>query len=205
MKQNKQIGPALKYFFKRLEKRSAEIQHEISLSESAKQELAFDEVEGFFRQIMTQNIFIHTVGLNGKHESTILSKAIFSMNRVVRVYYSTSFNEDDSGFIRVRPSVKEQTIIVERMHGFRPQPETMYVSSDQCHVIRFMIRWLLRRIDWSKTRLGNLDLYKRFLDQQQAEIEERIAAAAAEQEEEELRRAIEKHQKGFKNRRKVHH
>ncbi|WP_040726278.1 hypothetical protein [Thiomicrorhabdus sp. Kp2] len=204
MRHQKQVGPAVKYFFRRLEKRSAQIQHEISVAESAKQEIEFEEVEGFFRQIMTQNIFIHTVGLNGKHESTILSKAIFSMNRVVRIYYSTSFNEDDSGFIRIRPSTREQTIIVERMHGFRPQAEFMYVSRDQCHVIRFMIRWLMRRIDWDKTRLGNLDLYKRFLEQQQAEVEEQIAAAAAEQDAEDLRRALEKHQKGLKNRRKIH-
>lgn len=203
MRHQKLVGPAVKYFFKRLEKRSAQIQNEITIAKSSRQEIPFDEVEGFFRQIMTQNIFIHTVGLNGKHESTILSKAVFSMNKVVRLYYSTSFDEDQSGFIRIRPSVNEQTIIVERMHGFRPQAEIMYSSKDECHVIRFLIRWLLRRIDWDKTRLANLDLYKRFLEQQQAEIQEQIEAAAAQKEEEELRRALEKHQKGF-NRRKVH-
>lgn len=203
MRHQKPVGPAVKYFFKRLEKRSAQIQNEITIAKSSRQEIPFDEVEGFFRQIMTQNIFIHTVGLNGKHESTILSKAVFSMNKVVRLYYSTSFDEEQSGFIRVRPSVNEQTIIVERMHGFRPQAELMYASKDECHVIRFLIRWLLRRIDWDKTRLANLDLYKRFLEQQQAEIQEQIEAAAAQKEEEELRRALEKHQKGF-NRRKVH-
>ncbi|GAB6071169.1 hypothetical protein JCM30760_22660 [Thiomicrorhabdus hydrogeniphila] len=201
---NKPVGPAIKYFFRRLEKRSAEIQEELNSEADAHQDVLFEEVEGFFRQIMTQNIFIHTVGLNGKHESTILSKAIFSMNRVVRVYYSTSFDEEQSGFIRIRPDTQEQKIIVERLHGFRPKAETMYSSGDQGHVIRFMIRWLMRRIDWDKTRLGNLDLYKRVLEQRQAEVEEQIAAAAAMQEQEDLQRTLERHQKVIQNRRKIH-
>lgn len=204
MRNNKPIGPAIKYFFRRLEKRSAEIEQELKSEAESRQEIEFEEVEGFFRQIMTQNIFIHTVGLNGKHESTILSKAIFSMNRVVRVYYSTSFDEEQSGFIRIKPVAKEQKIVVERLHGYRPRGELMYASGDQNHVIRFMIRWLLRRIDWDKTRLANLDLYKRFLAQQQAEIEEQIAIAAALKEEEELKLTLEKHQKGLVNRRKIH-
>ena len=204
MRNNKPVTPAVKYFFKRLEKRSTQIQQALNAQESAHQEVPFEEVEGFFRQIMTQNIFIHTVGLNGKHESTILSKAIFSMNRVVRVYYSTSFDENQSGFIRLRPDANMQSIIVERMHGYRPTADVLYVSRDQCHVIRFMIRWLLRRIDWDKTRLNNLDLYKRFLEDQQAEIEEQIAEAAAQKEAEEIQRALEKHQAGLNNRRKIH-
>ncbi|HHT00623.1 MAG TPA: hypothetical protein ENK73_07185 [Thiomicrospira sp.] len=204
MKNNKPIAPAVKYFFKRLEKRSAQIQAELLAVNSRYQEVEFTDVETFFRQIMTQNIFIHTVGLNGKHESTILSKAIFSMNKVVRVYYSTSFDENKSGFIRLRPDQAEQTIIVERMHGYRPKAELLYASKDQCHVIRFMIRWLIRRIDWDKTKLANLDLYKRFLDEQQAEIEEQIALAAAQQEEQEIQRALEVHKTGKLNRRKIH-
>jgi len=204
MRNNKPVAPAVRYFFKRLEKRSAQIEAEILAKSDMYQEVEFADVEGFFRQIMTQNIFIHTVGLNGKHESTILSKAIFSMNRVVRLYYSTSFNENNSGFIRLRPDMNSQAIIVERMHGYRPIPEVLYASRDQCHVIRFMIRWLIRRIDWDKTKLANLDLYKRFLEEQQAEIEEQIALAAAQQEEEEIQKALEKHQNGNNNRRKVH-
>lgn len=152
---------------------------------------------------MTQNLFIHTVGLNGKHESTIFAKAAFSMNKVVRIYYSTSFDEDETGFLRIRPDKRERKIIVERLHGYRPKPETLYMSADECHVIRFMVRWLMRRIDWSKTKLANLDLYKRFQQEQQLEIEAQIAEAAARQEEEELQRALEKHQrKGFVERRK---
>lgn len=203
MRKDKPVSPALRYFFKRLERKSDEIQRNIRFEESQKQTLPFDEIENFFRQLMTQNIFIHTVGLNGKHESTIFAKAAFSMNKVVRIYYSTSFDETKTGFLRIRPDKSERKIIVERMHGYRPSPEVIYMSADECHVIRFMVRWLMRRIDWSKTKLANLDLYKRFQQEQQQEIEDQIAEAAARQEQEELQRALEKHQKhGFKDRRK---
>jgi len=202
MRKDKPITPAVKYFFKHLEKKSAQIQEALSLEASQKQDLPFDEVENFFRQLMTQNIFIHTVGLNGKHESTILAKAVYSMNKVVRLYYSTSFDENQTGFIRIRPDKHERKIIVERLHGYRPKAEVIYVSSDECHVVRFMVRWLMRRIDWNKTKLANLDLYKRFQVEQQEEVAAQIAEAAARQEEEALQKALEKHQQGFKERRK---
>ncbi len=203
MRNNKPITPAVKYFFKVLEKRSAIIQQTIDYEASLKEELAFEQVESFFRQLMTQNIFIHTVGMNGKHESTILAKAVYSMNKVVRVYYSTSFDEYQTGFLRIRPDTKLRTIVIERMHGYRPKAELIYTSADECHVVRFMVRWLMRRIDWEKTKLANLDLYKRFQLERQEEIEEQIKIAAAQKEEEELQKALEKHsQKGFKDRRK---
>ncbi|NPA72910.1 MAG: hypothetical protein GXO35_08795 [Gammaproteobacteria bacterium] len=195
MNHDKPIRPAVKYFFKHLERRSATLKIEREREKLAHQEIPFDEVEQFFRQILYQNIFIHTVGQNGKHESTILSKAIFSMNSVVRIYYSTSFDENNSGFIRIRPDMEEQLIIVERMHGHRAEPELLYASKRQCHVVRFLVRWLLRRIDWSKTKLENLDLYKRHLLQEQQEEEARQAEALARQEEEEIRLAFEKHAK----------
>ena len=192
MKKDKALAPAVRYFFKRLEKRSEQIQSGIFEHSSKHQEVEFDEVEGFFRQIMSQNIFIHTIGMNGKHESTILAKAIFSMNKVVRIYYSTSFDEENSGFIRIRPDLDEQLIIVERMHGLRPKSERIYVSHDQCHVVRFMVRWLMRRIDWDKTKLNNLDLYKRVVAQEQEEIRLKIEAQIAQQEADEIQRALEK-------------
>ena len=195
MKNEKALAPAVRYFFKRLERRSEQIQSGISEVSSQHNEVPFEEVEGFFRQIMTQNIFIHTVGLNGKHESTILAKAIFSMNKVVRVYYSTSFDEDNSGFIRVRPDSEEQLIIVERMHGLRPKSERIYASHDQCHVVRFMIRWLMRRIDWDKTKLNNLDLYKRVVAQEEEELRLKIKEQIAQQEADETQRALEKFSK----------
>ena len=202
MKNDKALAPAVKYFFKRLEKRSEQIQADIYKVSSLHQEIDFDEVEGFFRQIMSQNIFIHTVGMNGKHESTILAKAVFSMNKVVRVYYSTSFDEENGGFIRIRPDSEEQLIIVERMHGLRPMSERIYASHDQCHVVRFMVRWLMRRIDWDKTKLNNLDLYKRVVAQEQEEVRLKIEAQIAQQEEDEIQRALEKFSK--KSSRPVH-
>ncbi len=195
MKNEKSVAPAVKYFFKRLEKRSEQIKAGISEASSKIQEIPFEQVEGFFRQIMSQNIFIHTVGLNGKHESTILAKAVFSMNKVVRVYYCTSFDDDNSGFIRIRPDSNEQLIIVERLHGLRPKAELLYASRDQCHVIRFMVRWLMRRIDWDKTKLSNLDLYKRILAEEQEELQAKIEAQVAQQEAEEIQRALDKHNK----------
>ncbi|WP_019557059.1 hypothetical protein [Thiomicrorhabdus arctica] len=192
MKNDKTLAPAVKYFFKHLERRSEQIKSGISEVSSLHKDIPFEEVEGFFRQIMTQNIFIHTVGLNGKHESTILAKAIFSMDKVVRVYYSTSFDEDNIGFIRVRPDSEEQLIIVERVHGLRVKSERIYVSRDQCHVVRFMVRWLMRRIDWDKTKLNNLELYKRVVAQEQEELKRQIEEQIAQKEAEELQRALEK-------------
>ncbi len=192
MKNDKALAPAVKYFFKHLERRSEQIKSNISETSSLHNEIPFEEVEGFFRQIMTQNIFIHTVGLNGKHESTILAKAIFSMDKVVRVYYSTSFDEENIGFIRVRPDSQEQLIIVERVHGLRAESERIYASRDQCHVVRFMVRWLMRRMDWDKTKLDNLELYKRVVAQEQEEMRHKIEEEIAQQEAEELQRALEK-------------
>ncbi|WP_194073979.1 hypothetical protein [Thiomicrorhabdus aquaedulcis] len=159
------------------------------------QEVPFDDVEVFLRQIMTQNIFIHTVGVNGKHESTILAKAVFSMNKVVRLYYSTSFDETQSGFIRIRPDVEQQLIVVERLHGYRSTPEILYASHEQAHVIRYVVRWLLRRIDWSKTKLTNLDLYKRYIEQEQEEYLAKIAQEELARQEAEVAQVIKKHAK----------
>lgn len=170
------ITPALSYFFKSLERRSDSVRNANQLTQQRFKEVGFDEVEQFFRSLKTQNIFIHTVGVNGKAESTILSKAIYSMGRVVRVYYSSSFDDMQNGFILVTPDIELQTICVERMHGLRPKPEMLYHSSDQMKVIKYMTRWLLRRIDWKKTKLNNLDLYKLFVEARKKEEEARLQA-----------------------------
>ena len=190
MKDRNAITPALSYFFKRLEKRSDEIQRLLDEDAELHKELPFEDVHFFFRQIMTQNIFINTVGQNGKRESTILSKAIFCIDQVVRVYYSTSFDEDNTGFIRIRPDFTQQLIVVERMHGNRAKPEFIYGSRDQCHIIRFMIRWVLRRIDWDKTTLKNLELYKRYLDELEAEEKAKVLAELALEEQESMKKAL---------------
>lgn len=195
MRLDKPISPAVKYFFTQLEKRSDELKYDHVHELELHQDVPFEDIELFLRQIMTQNIFIHTVGVNGKHESTILAKAVFSMNKVVRLYYSTSFDETQSGFIRIRPDVGQQLIVVERLHGFRAEPEVLYASHEQTHVIRYVVRWLLRRIDWSKTKLGNLDLYKRYLENEQAEHEARLAQEALERHEQEVVQVLKKHAK----------
>lgn len=188
-----QISPALRYFFKKMERKSNEIA-EFRLREvESHKTVPFDEVEKFSRALMTQNIFIHTVGVNGKHESTILSKAMFSINKVVRLYYSTSFDEYTQGYLRLRPDANQQLILVERLHGYRPKPELLYASMDECHVIRFFVSWLLRRIDWDKTKLDNLDLYKRFMEVEREELEAKIAEEEAEREAEELQKTLDKH------------
>lgn len=187
------ITPALKYFFKKLERKSDEYYRAEQSQEVKSHSVPFDEVERFARAIMTQNIFIHTVGINGKHESTILTKAMFSINKVVRLYYSTTLDENNQGYIRIRPDSEQQLILVERLHGFRPNPELLYASLDECHVIRFFISWLIRRIDWDKTKVSNLDLYKEFVEIERKEIEDEIAVQQAEQQQTELKNALKKH------------
>jgi hypothetical protein len=199
----KPISPSARYFIKLLEKRSLEIQRELTSKSLASQEISFDEIDLFFKQIMSQNIFIYTVGQNGKQESTILAKAIFSMSQVIRLFYSTSFDDEQSGFIRIRADRALQLIIVERMHGVRPQPEVLYSSLDQCHVIRFLIRWIMRRVDWSKTKLANLELYRRYHQELQAEAEAKMNAALVQQEQERVQREYEAHMKRRKKGRKV--
>jgi len=191
MENRKKVSPGVKYFLKHLERRSEALEKVVSAESNAYQDLPFEEVEGFFRRIMTQNIFIHTVGMNGRPESTILSKATFSMNRVVRIYYSTSFDDNETGFIRIQPNKAKQLIIVERLHGMRPKSEILYQSRDECHVIRFMTRWLLRRIDWNKTHLRNLDLYKQFHEQEKQEELERLQAIEAKRIEEQMAMAAD--------------
>lgn len=191
--QKQLISPAVQYFFKKLEKRSTEIELSLAESSSKHQEISFDEVERFARAIMTQNIFIHTIGLNGKHESTILSKAMFSINKVVRLYYSTSMDDSVQGYLRIRPCIDRQVIVVERLHGYRPNPETLYASKDECHVVRFFVGWLLRRIDWDKTKLNNLDLYKKFVEVEREQLSARIAEEQAEREALELQKTLDKH------------
>ncbi len=197
----KPISPSARYFIKLLEKRSLEIQQELASKSVASQEVAFEEIDLFFKQIMSQNIFIYTVGQNGKKESTILAKAVFSMSQVIRIFYSTSFDDEQSGFIRIRADRELQLIIVERMHGVRPRPERLYSSLDQCHVIRFLIRWIMRRVDWSKTKLANLELYRRYHQELQKEAEAKMNAALVQQEQERVQREYEAHMKRRKVRR----
>lgn len=174
---NKQVEvtPALKYFFAKLEKENNKYESELERIDE-EEFLPIDQIEAFVRSLKTQNIFIYTVGISGKRESTILSKAIFSLNKIIKIYYSTSFDEHETGFIRVRSDLDSRKIVVERLHGFRPKPEPMYQSSDQCHVIRYVTHWLMQRIDWSKTKLSTLEIYNAYQtvveEEQQEELYE---------------------------------
>jgi hypothetical protein len=158
------ITPALQHFFSSLERKHQAVSNANSLAKNRFKDVDFSDIEQFIRAIRSQNIFMHTVGLNSKPESTIFSKAIYSMGRVVRIYYSSSFDDQKNGFLVVFPDNELQTIVVERMHGLRPTPEMMYHSPDQLKIIKYITRWLLRRIDWKKTKLNNLELYKLFVE-----------------------------------------
>lgn len=175
MARNNDITPALAYFFNSLERRRHALEDANQLALDRFKPVEFSEVEIFFRTIRSQNIFINTVGLNSKAESTILAKAIYSMGQVVRIYYSSSFDDQKNGFLVIFPCAEEQTIIVQRMHGLRPTPEILYHSLDQLKIVKFMTRWLLRRIDWKKTKLNNLELYKLFVAARDEEHTLRIA------------------------------
>jgi hypothetical protein len=188
-----EVSPALQYFFRKLENKSAALEDQKSFEALKGEEVPFEELEKFFRALKTQNIFIFTVGMSGKPASTLLEKAVFNLNKVVRVYYSTSFDESVQGFVRIRIDMEQRLILVERMHGYRPQPELLYASKDECHVIRFMVRWLMRRIDWEKTKIDNLELYKRFKEHRQDLIEALLAEEKARLEEEDIQNQLEKH------------
>ncbi|MBN2646444.1 MAG: hypothetical protein JXR44_01505 [Thiotrichales bacterium] len=169
------VASGVDYLFRQMERqeqRNSDRKEQLSV---ALREVEFAEIERFFRQIKTQNIFLFTVGLNGKPESTILSKAVFSMNHLVKVYYSTSFDESQSGYLRITPDRLTQQILVERIHGMYAEPERLYQSVDQCHVIRWMVKWMMPRMDWHKTKLANLDLYRLFSDQREKQRQEQEA------------------------------
>jgi len=192
MKQEK-MSKGLRYFFKKLERKSGLLETEKNNQAEQIKEVPFEEVERFSRALMTQNIFIYTVGMNGKRESTILAKAMFSINKMVRLYYSTTLDETGQGYLRLRADFNRQLILVERLHGLRPEPELIYASLDESHVIRFFANWILKRIDWEKTRVNHLELYKQLKQIEQKELEDRLAIQLAKEQEEELQTTLERH------------
>lgn len=189
----KDVSRGLRYFFKKLEKRSDELSELALAAQQNVRTVPFDEIEYFVRTLMTQNIFIHTVGVNGKPESLLLGKVMFNINKVVRIHYSTSFDEANQGHLRVRPDSNQEVIVVERLHGVRPKPELLYASINECHVIRFLTNWILRRVDWRKTKMENLDLYKTIKHIEQREYEDKIAAELEEMETQEIQQMLNKH------------
>lgn len=180
MSDSSDLSPGVRYFLGSLERRSETLKSLRNRTEAKFQVVNFEEVEQFFRTIKAQNIFITTVGVSGKAEATILSKAIFNLNKVVSVFYSISIDDTQSGYLRIRPDIELQTIVVESLHGLRPQPKMLYQSENQQNIIRFMSRWLLKRIDWKMTKLNNLELYKHFVAVRREEMEAQIEAQLEE-------------------------
>lgn len=179
---DKQLTDAIKYFLRHLEKQAERIEAE-KRAHQPETPVQIDEIEHFFRTLKTQNIFIFVVGVNGKPESSALPKIVFSLSKVVRIYYSLSLDTNQAGFIRIHADQKENLIVIERLHGYHPKPERLYASKNPCHIIRFITRWILRRIDWEKTKLKNLELYKKYRawqDEQEAkrQLEEEEAVAS---------------------------
>lgn len=168
-----EVTPSLEFFFSVLEREDQQRREQQRLLEPS-EALDIEMVESFVRTLKTQNIFIHTVGLSGKHESTILSKAIFSLNKVIKIYYSTSFDENDTGFLRIRSDELEHRLVIERLHGYRPVAERLYSSTDQCHIIRYITKWLVNRVDWQKTKLSTLDIYDAFLEKRQQDLQDAL-------------------------------
>ncbi len=188
-----EMSKGLRYFFKKLEKKSGQLDLDKQLSLENKKEVPFDEIERFSRSLMTQNIFLYTVGMNGKRESTILTKAMFSINKMVRLYYSTTLDVSGQGYIRLRTDHDKQLILVEQLHGYRPKPEIIYASLDEGHVIRFFANWILKRVDWDKTRVQHLELYKELKRLEQEEHDARVAEELLLIEERDLQATLSKH------------
>jgi hypothetical protein len=188
-----EITKGLRYFFKRLEKKSGQLYYEEEIRIQRVKKVPFEELEKFVRALMTQNIFIFTVGINGKRESTILNKAMFNTNNVIRLYYSTSLDEFNQGYLLLRADSNKQLVLVERLHGVRPKPEVIYASLDENHVIRFFVNWILRRVDWDKTRIKHLELYKKFKEVEKQEHAQKIANELAKLEELNIKSTFNKH------------
>ncbi len=170
---NKHLTGTIKYFLRHLEKEAERIEAIKAAQQPQEELIDFEEIDHFFRTIKMQNIFIFVVGVNGKPESSSLPKLIFSLSEVVRIYYSLSLDSEQAGFMRIRLNSDENLIVIERLHGYRPKPEKIYASNNPCHIIRFITRWLLRRIDWEKTKLQNLDIYKQYQTEREEEIRRR--------------------------------
>jgi hypothetical protein len=134
----------------------------------------FDLVELFVRRLRQQNVFVRILGPNGKYESLLLNKVIFSMSKVVRIYCSVSIRDEDNVFLRIHPDLQRGMIVVEKLQGPHPAPEVIFQHKDQCHIIRFITHWIVARLDWQKTKLSNLDVYKLFVQTRQEQLEQKL-------------------------------
>lgn len=180
MKPEDIFSPAIDAFFAKLIHREQAVRRMEVFADAVRPQLNSEEIVHFFRVLKGQNIFIQTIGLTGKLESNILSNVIYNFNDEIRLYYSQSLDETQSGFIRVCPDLPEGVIAVDNIYGEPLSQLRLYQSPDQKAILKYMIRWLLKRIDWQKTRLDNIDLYHIFLERKQAEAEAEVARLQAE-------------------------
>lgn len=180
MKPEDIFSPAIDAFFAKLIHREQAVRRMEAFADALRPQINADEIVHFFRVLKGQNIFIQTIGLTGKLESNILSNVIYNFNDEVRLYYSQSLDDSRSGFIRVCPDIDEGLIAVDNIYGDPLSQYRLYQSPDQKAILKYMIRWLLKRIDWQKTRLDNIDLYHVFRERKQAEAEAEVARLQAE-------------------------
>lgn len=167
--------PALFYFLRRLER--AEDQYLTQTFIEAYQthhNVPFELVDHFVRRLRQQNIFVFARGPNGKPKSLLLTKILFSMNKVIRLYYSLSLREEDYTYLRIYPNSRTGKIAVERVRDRKEPPKVIYAHRDQYHIVRFLTNWIVARMDWKKTKLRNLDIYKLFVETRQRQLEQKL-------------------------------
>ena len=155
------LTDSVRYFFNQLEKEAQKVEA-LNHIQTPEEQIDFEKIEQFFRTLKGLDIYMFTVGVNGKLESAPFPKLIFSLGRMVRIYYSLSLDNTKAGFIRVRKDETNNLVIIERLHGYRPKVEQLYASKNPCHIIRFITRWIIKRIDWNRTKLKGLDLYNAY-------------------------------------------
>jgi hypothetical protein len=155
--------PALFYFMRLLERAEDRAMVRKFEQEDSHHFVPFEMVEKFMRQVRQQNIFVFVPGWSSKRESLLITKVSFSMGSVVRLYEGVSVRDEDNSYIRIYPDPKRGKIVVERLRGPDYVPKMIYAHREECHIIRFIAHWIVDRIDWEKTRLRNLDLYKLFV------------------------------------------
>ncbi len=169
--------PALFYLMRRLERAEDQyLARTFSSYHRTHHEVDTRLLELFIRRIRQQNIFVRIMGPNGKQESLLLSKVLFSMSRVIRLYCSLSVRDEDNVYLRIFPDTRTGLIRVQRLRGSVLAPEEVFAHADQCHIIRFITRWIVERVDWQKTKLRNLDIYKLFVQTRQEQLEQKLAS-----------------------------
>ncbi len=166
--------PQLFYFMRLLER--AEDRHIVAQfkKEEAFHHVPFELVEKFMRQVRQQNLFVKVIGLSGKHESLLISKVSFSMGGMIRLYEGVSVREEETAYLRIYPCARRGKIIVERLRGPTYTPKEIYAHREECHIIRFIAHWIVDHMDWEKTKLRNLDLYKLFVRTRNEQLQRKL-------------------------------